>query len=385
MSRRLVVEADGGSRGNPGPAAYGALVRDADTGQVLATDAKYLGVASNNVAEYGGLIAGLRLAVGIDPAASVEVRMDSKLVVEQMSGRWQLKHEDMRRLAAQARTVVDPAQVRYTWVPRARNAEADRLANEALDDAADGRGWRGAPTTEQPADPTGASVQHTLSPATVPAPAVDLGEPTTLVLLRHGVTEFTEQRRFSGRGGRDLGLSPTGLAQAAAAAEAVEGGGGVDAIVSSPLRRTRETAQVVADRLGLPVVVDEDWVECAFGQWDGLTSTEVEAGWPQEFAAWQGSVTVAPPGGEPFEVVEQRVRRAWAGARAVHAARRVLVVTHSTPIKQLVRLTLGAGPQTLWRLDSTPASLTSIRCWADGGASLASFNETGHLHARSRA
>ena len=136
MSRRLVVEADGGSRGNPGPAAYGALVRDPDTGQLLATRAEYIGIASNNVAEYGGLVAALQLAVDIDPDAAIEVRMDSKLVVEQMSGRWQIKHEDMKRLAARARSVVDPAQVRYAWIPRERNKDADRLANEALDDAA---------------------------------------------------------------------------------------------------------------------------------------------------------------------------------------------------------------------------------------------------------
>src|SRR5450755_3433874 len=89
--RRLIVEADGGSRGNPGPAGYGALVRDADTTEVLAEESKSLGTVTNNVAEYSGLIAGLRAAARIDPHASVQVRMDSKLVVEQMSGRWKIK------------------------------------------------------------------------------------------------------------------------------------------------------------------------------------------------------------------------------------------------------------------------------------------------------
>ncbi|WNB84509.1 reverse transcriptase-like protein [Cellulomonas sp. ATA003] len=131
--RRLLVEADGGSRGNPGPAGYGALVRDASTGAVLAERADYLGVASNNVAEYTGLVAGLEAARAIDPEAVIEVRMDSKLVVEQMSGRWQIKHEDMRRLAAEARAVAAGARVVYTWVPRAQNGAADALANEAMD------------------------------------------------------------------------------------------------------------------------------------------------------------------------------------------------------------------------------------------------------------
>jgi len=100
--RRVVVEADGGSRGNPGPAAYGAVLKDADTGEVIAEDGTTIGVASNNVAEYSGLVAGLRMAAELTPDADLEVRMDSKLVVEQMSGRWKIKHPDMRALAMEA-------------------------------------------------------------------------------------------------------------------------------------------------------------------------------------------------------------------------------------------------------------------------------------------
>ena len=140
-SRRLVVEADGGSRGNPGPAGFGAVVRDADSGDVLDEVAAAIGTATNNVAEYSGLLAGLRAASEIDPGAEVEVRMDSKLVVEQMSGRWKVKHEDMQRLARQARDVLPPDRVRYTWVPRERNGHADRLANAAMDAAARGERW----------------------------------------------------------------------------------------------------------------------------------------------------------------------------------------------------------------------------------------------------
>ena len=132
--RRLIIEADGGSRGNPGPAGYGALVRDASTGEVLATESEYLGVVTNNVAEYSGLIAGLRLAARLDPHASVLVRMDSRLVVEQMSGRWKIKHPDMKPLALRAGEAARGfAEVSYEWVPRERNKDADRLANEAMD------------------------------------------------------------------------------------------------------------------------------------------------------------------------------------------------------------------------------------------------------------
>lgn len=145
----LIIEADGGSRGNPGIAGSGALVRNS-SGQVIAAVAVPLGNASNNVAEYTGLIEGLKLVRSIDDSAQVEVRMDSKLVVEQMSGRWKIKHEDMRRLAQEAMTILSPSQVRYTWIPRAKNGDADRLSNEAMDACAAGTAWDAAASAIQP-------------------------------------------------------------------------------------------------------------------------------------------------------------------------------------------------------------------------------------------
>lgn len=131
--REFIVEADGGSRGNPGPAGYGAVVIDAATGETLAERSEYLGVATNNVAEYSGLLAGLHAAYELDPAATIHVRMDSKLVVEQMSGRWKIKHPGMKPLAAEAARVFPPDRVTYEWIPREQNKRADRLANEAMD------------------------------------------------------------------------------------------------------------------------------------------------------------------------------------------------------------------------------------------------------------
>jgi len=396
VTRRLVVEADGGSRGNPGPAAYGALVRDPDTHQVLAREAAALGVASNNVAEYSGLVAGLRLAAALDPDCTVEVRMDSKLVVEQMSGRWQIKHDDMRRLAREARQVLDPSRVTYTWVPRAENKDADQLANEAMDDAAQGRPWRGAQPPPAPLgaeEPAGRGTQAAGrgeagagaldEPATetdLTAPA-DAGEPTTLVLLRHGVTELTRERRFSGTGGADLPLTALGRRQALAAAEGVQAAGGVDAVVSSPLRRTRETAEVVAQSLGLGVRVDDGWTEVSFGAWDGSTAAEVAERWPNEHRAWLASTSVAPPGGDSLDDLTRRVRVARDRLLARSPRRRVLVVTHASPIKAMVCEALGAPASATWRLDSSPAALTVVRWWSDGGAAVSAFNETGHLHA----
>ncbi len=137
MTAAFIVEADGGSRGNPGPAAYGALIRDAHTGVVLAELAEYIGVATNNVAEYRGVLAGVRAALVLDAGAQIEARLDSKLVVEQMSGRWAIKNAGLREIALELRNL--GGSVRYTWVPREQNTFADRLANEALDEAAAGR------------------------------------------------------------------------------------------------------------------------------------------------------------------------------------------------------------------------------------------------------
>ena len=380
MTRRLVVEADGGSRGNPGPAAYGALVRDADTGELLAERAQTIGVATNNVAEYRGLIAGLEAVREIDPDAEVEVRMDSKLVVEQMSGRWKVRHPDMRPLASQAVRLA-PFGTTYRWIPRELNSHADRLLNEVLD-LEGGRARRGSgagvaqPTVVEPprAGPPDAEASSAPVTAAAIAARADLGPPTTLLLLRHGATDHTTGRRFSGRGGADPGLSDVGVEQARRAADHAAAHAELLGVVTSPLRRCRETAEVVADRLGLPVREDEAWSELAFGEWDGLTFAEVRERWPDELDAWLASPDVAPPGGEPLAALERRVAVARDKAIARHPGRTVLVVTHMTPIRSLVRGVLGAPLTAMSRLDLAPASYTEIAHWSDGLAVLRGFN-----------
>jgi probable phosphoglycerate mutase len=128
----LIVEADGGARGNPGVAAGGAVVLDASTGAVLVELGVYVGIATNNVAEYRGMIEGLRAAFERDPA-SVRVRLDSKLVVEQMTGRWKIKHPDMQVLAREARELIAGRHVSFEWIPREQNARADAAANASMD------------------------------------------------------------------------------------------------------------------------------------------------------------------------------------------------------------------------------------------------------------
>jgi probable phosphoglycerate mutase len=366
--RRVFVEADGGSRGNPGPAAYGAVLRDADSGAVLAEQAETIGVATNNVAEYRGLIAALELAREHAPDAELEVRMDSKLVVEQMAGRWRIKHPDMRPLAMQARRLV-PEHVTWTWIPRLENSHADRLLNDVLD--AD------RPDTDRPArDRTGPEATTRATGTVNPMVGwnTELGEPTTLILLRHGATSHSLEKRFSGTGGRDLALDEAGVAQAHAAAEWLRGHGGVHALVTSPLARARETAAHAGEVLGLQPEVVEGLRETSFGDWDGHTFAEVRAKWPDELDAWLSSSSVAPPGGESFDAVARRVRRTRDQLIAAHPGRTVVAVTHVTPIKLLVRAALDAPLRAIYRMELTPGSITEIGWYADGHPSMRRFN-----------
>lgn len=363
MTRRFVVEADGGSRGNPGPAGYGALVRDAETGRVLAERAASVGRATNNVAEYGGLVAGLQAALDLDASAEVEVRMDSKLVVEQMSGRWKVKHPDMQQLALQAQKIARRlGGVTYTWVPRAQNGAADALANSAMD---------GRPVHRDLAvEPSLA--EDDVQPVPETAPVVT----TVTHLLRHGQTEHTPERRFSGR--NDLPLSRTGRAEAEAAAERARALG-IDVVVSSPLRRTRETAGIVAEALGLTPQFDDDLAELDFGELEGLTFEEARQRHPLAARRFGVDTTVAAPGGESVADVSARVARARRRILSRHEGRTVLVVSHVTPIKLLLAAALETGDGLVHRVFLEAASLSTVAWSSDGRATVRLVNDTAHL------
>ncbi|MEU0433058.1 bifunctional RNase H/acid phosphatase [Streptomyces sp. NPDC006290] len=547
--REFIVEADGGSRGNPGPAGYGSVVIDAATGETLAERAEYIGVATNNVAEYRGLVAGLEAARDLDATARVRVRMDSKLVVEQMSGRWKIKHPDMKPLAARAARVLPPSQVTYEWMPRERNKHADRLANEAMDAGKRGEAWSPSASTAEldaraarsaapePTGPPGdaaagaakarAALKETrgeaprkgreelrdqpatgdsrpaatggipcpggeaaipevgavpregrgelrdqpatgdsrpaatggtpspggeaaipevgavprerreelrdqpatgdsrpaatggtpspggeagkavagpghvgragkagddqraarnvgATPTTTPAAgwsaAPDMGAPATFVLLRHGETPLTPQKRFSGSGGSDPSLSDVGREQAERVAAALAARGTIQAIVASPLARTRQTAGAVAARLGLDVAIEDGLRETDFGAWEGLTFGEVRERHPDDLNAWLASPEAEPTGGgESFAATAHRMAATRDKLIASYAGRTVLLVTHVTPIKTLVRLALGAPPESLFRMELSAASLSAVAYYADGNASVRLFNDTSHL------
>jgi probable phosphoglycerate mutase len=351
---KVRIEADGGSRGNPGPAGYGAVVFS-ESGEVLAERSAGLGVTTNNVAEYQGLVAGLAAAAELG-ADEVEVRMDSKLVVEQMSGRWQVKHPSMQPLAQRARALATKfSQVMYLWIPREQNKHADRLANEAMD--------------------AQAGLER---PARLPWSGAK-GTPTRMLLLRHGQTPMSVERRYSGRG--EPALTELGLRQAAAAAARLSAMGSVDAltpIISSPLGRTRQTARALASATGGQVDVHEGLIETDFGSWEGLTFLQAAERNPQLHENWLGDSSVPAPGGESFDEVYCRVRKARDELIAAHGGKTIIVVSHVTPIKSLLRMGLDTGPSLLFRLHLDLASLSIVEFYPDGNASVRLVNDISH-------
>ncbi|WP_449351594.1 bifunctional RNase H/acid phosphatase [Streptomyces shaanxiensis] len=373
--REFIVEADGGSRGNPGPAGYGSVVLDAATGETLVETYEYLGVVTNNVAEYRGLLAGLRAAHDLDPSARVHVRMDSKLVVEQMSGRWKIKHPDVKPLALEAGRVFPPGQVTYEWIPREQNKRADRLANEAMDSEGSASSVRKLSDADAKVDVRAAKA--VASPGWAPA---DMGAPATFVLLRHGETPLTPQKRFSGSGGTDPSLSDVGREQAERAAEALARRGTIQHILASPLTRTRQTAAAVAERLGIEVTVEDGLIETDFGAWEGLTFGEVRERYPDDLTKWLADPEAEPTGGgESFAATATRIAATRDKLVAAYAGRTVLLVTHVTPIKTFVRLALGAPPESLFRMELSAASISAVAYYADGNASVRLLNDTSHL------
>ena len=371
---RVAVEADGGSRGNPGPAGYGAVVLTPD-GEVLAERAAGIGSATNNVAEYSGLIAGLKAALELG-ATEVDVRMDSKLVVEQVSGRWQVKNEGLRPLAREATQLLGRFDAfTATWIPRLRNSYADRLANEAMDAAAKGHVWRPGADTG-PADAADRWLEKN-EPKHRLVGWQDMGsKPTTTLLLRHGQTLLSIEKRFSGMG--DPVLTEIGLAQAEAAAERLRDSRAT-VVIASPLKRAQQTAAAIASVLGIDVRTEPGFQETDFGDWEGYTFGEVREKWPAEMDAWLASTAVAPPHGESFDDTAVRVRKARDRVLAAHGGETVVIVSHVTPIKTMLRMALEAPPSSLYRMHLDLACLSNVQWFADGPAVVRSMNETHYL------
>jgi len=204
-----------------------------------------------------------------------------------------------------------------------------------------------------------------------------LGQATTTLLLRHGQTRLSAERRFAGRG--DIPLTETGRLQAAAAATWLAERSGIEKIVTSPLQRARHTADAVAAATGAPLQVEDGLAETDFGKWEGLTFAEAAQRWPDEMSAWLGSADVAPPGGESFAAVASRVRAALDRLLAESQPSTLLLVSHVTPIKTLVCQAMLAPPAAMFRLHLDVASLSEIDWYADGPAVVRSLNDTAYL------
>lgn len=214
------------------------------------------------------------------------------------------------------------------------------------------------------------------APAGAAAWTGQAGTPTRLLLLRHGQTELSVQRRYSGHG--DPELTPLGHAQAAGAAARIANVPDVAAVLTSPLRRARQTAALVAEATGAPLHVRERLVETDFGAWEGLTFAEARARDPQLHAEWLGSEEVAPPEGESFAAVGRRVAAELGELLQEYPGATLVLVTHVTPIKMLLRDALQGGPSVLYRLHLDLAALSIVDFYPDGGASVRLVNDTNH-------
>lgn len=272
-------------------------------------------------------------------------------------------------------TRLAPSGTTYTWVPRDRNQHADRLANEALDGHRDGvtagrRSPGRLPGEEQPDSLIEAVEDPDTDMRAAPSRGWSPpgGPPTTLVLVRHGVTAHTVEKRFSGGlGSSNPGLSDEGRAQIRATADWLSPlAGRLDAVIASPVRRTLESAEILADVLGKPVEVEPGFAEMEFGSWDGLTFTEVAEKFASGLDEWLGSVDVAPGGGESFTTVEDRVLDGLQRLLDTHAGRTVLVVSHVTPIKTLVAHAVDAPLESVFRMELSPASVSVVSFYTGG-------------------
>lgn len=386
---KLVIFADGGSRGNPGIAGSGTAVYNADRSQLLKEIAYVVGQKStNNVAEYHGLLRGLEAAVELG-ADEVEFYMDSKLVVEQMNGRWKIKHPDMQKLAIEARRLLNQIpSFSLEWVPRAKNSVADALSNVAMDAAAkgdpagildmgSGDGAEAAAADSQDASGEVGGTSASTASSTAADWRPETGQATRFILLRHGQTAMSAAKQYSGRANPEL--TELGKKQALAAAQALADTH-IDAVVCSPLRRCQQTAAAVVKGRELRVETVEDLIEVDFGRWEGKTFAEADAADPELHARWLKDTSVACPGGESLRAVHRRVSAARRELQQRFEGQTILVVSHVNPIKSFVRQALDSGPQTPNHLFLELASLSEVEFF-EGGSTLHRFNDVGHLGA----
>lgn len=371
---KLIIEADGGSRGNPGVSGAGAVVIDAETGAILREISEPVGIATNNVAEYKAVIFALEAAFEIDSEAEILVRMDSKLVVEQMSGRWKIKHPDMLSLGARVQQLISSKRVEFVWIPREQNFLADGLANKAMDG--------------EPASVAAAVEFNHVAPSSIRAPQSSVAEATTLIMVRHGRTALTESRKISGGDGENPDLSELGQKDALEVATELARVGSSGAfgflakpvvVIHSPIKRAAQTANMIARKLDAELIELPELSEISFGDWDGLTNEELFVAHEEQYQSWRGSYDVAPPGGESLKDFDVRVNRALDYILDEFAGKTVVVVAHVMPIRGLLRIANDAQLAGYWRVNLGPASISIARFWGREAAEVVCVNSTSHL------
>ncbi len=365
----IFVYCDGASRGNPGPASYGVHIEDSN-GQTIVDFGEGLGDQTNNFAEYQGVIAALRYLTATE-YRNVTIRLDSKLVVEQLSGRWKVKSPDIRELVAEASELLGAFDVKLEWIPREQNTIADGLANLALD--------QGDFQTSEASLPLSA-----IQPRSIRAPRQTV-EPTTLVVIRHGSTASTEANLIAGGDGEDPPLSELGNREAALAASAVSGLleyyalPAISRIVHSPMARTSQTAAAISRELGLGAENESRLVEIGFGDWEGISMTELEVDSSSDVAAWRNSVTSKPPKGESIQELEARVSGAITELISGSQGKTVAIVTHMMPTRAIARMAQASNDQTNWNINFAPCGISIYRFYGTDFAESFCINSCGHL------
>lgn len=365
----IYLYADGASRGNPGPASYGVHIED-ESGTVVADFGEAIGEATNNQAEYSAVISGLRYLSQTEHR-KVVIRMDSKLVVEQLSGNWKIKNQAMVELAVEAKSLLSKFQATFEWIPRESNAAADANANRALDS--------GDFSTV-----TDSAIElATVQPRGIRAPRQYL-EPTTLIVVRHGHTVNTERNVISGGDGTDPELSELGLWEAAGAAKAIPdlvkffGLPDVAAIHHSPMQRTTQTAQAIAEITGAALQGDLRLREIGFGEWEMREIAQLETDNSEHVSAWRGSLSAKPPGGESIMDLQERV---WESTRELideYRTKTVVISTHMMPTRAVAALAY-RSEQAYWGLGTSPAGISIYRFFGEGFAEIFAQNYCAHL------
>ena len=379
MSRRLTVEADGGSRGNPGVAGYGALVRDADTGALLAERAEPLGKQSNNVAEYRGLIAGLEAALAIDPVAP---RCTCGWTPSSSSSRCPAAGRSSTRTCAASRCrpatsssdfTAAGGSVRFTWIPRAENKDADALSNVAMDGRRRSTARFGGPSEvdEVPGEPaaddqprrTGFDRARHADPGGARAPR------------RHRLHRAGPPRRP--RRPRP-GLNATGRAAGRrppagpwpASCRATRPG--------SSRRRCRgrwRPARPSPPRVGVDPVVDAEWDEQSLRRLGRPVDRGARRGRARRHA---GAARRRRPTGRRAASRTTTSSRGSCprGSGWSPQGGTSVVVCHRKPILVVLAHLLGLPHDRAWRLAAAPGSLTAVEVWDDGEVSVAFTNRT---------